>query len=472
MKRSVLFFTAMALTVGTHLQAQTSAITLKTTKMATPITMEFACQDSTTLLIDWGDGVKVETVAVADSATAFLERGYERTEISGTPVGETIHIYGDKILFFDASSCGLTSLTINNAPLKRLFASSNDLTSLDVTNLPDLEYLEINTNENLGAIDVTKNPKLTRFVVNNTAIENINLSQNPDLYYLNVNNTKLGSLDVTKNTKLGSLYALNLGLTNIDLTQNKKMFFLSMNGNNLESLNLASCDTLIYLYASSNKFKDKDAITFPVQSEKRVFNMMNLSKNYFKLSTLPDLQEAPMTSSRYTYAPQAPYQIEQSYEVGQMIDLSSEKEVKGILEAPVATTYTWATQSGTVLTKGTDYEEPETGVFKFLTAPKDSVVCTMSTTAFPKFKSSSSYKTVATKIELANSIGQNMANAPYAVAVKGAVRFMNIESATVLSVMSLNGQIIYTGKPVDSIALPAAVYVIKIDGTATKVAVR
>ena len=140
------------------------------------------------LQIDWGDGNLVETeeIALAD------EYG-STTTITGVPTGTgVIKIYGEGIASLDCSS------RVDGA----------QVTSIDVSNAPDLTDLSVYTNA-LTKLDVSKNVNLTKLNCYNNPITALDLSANTKLTSLNAQNMKLTEIDLSQNTALTTIYLSN-----------------------------------------------------------------------------------------------------------------------------------------------------------------------------------------------------------------------------------------------------------------------
>ncbi len=87
---------------------------------------------------------------------------------------------------------------------------SNEVTTLDITKLVDLTYLDINANW-IGNLDLSKNTKLeylrygasgSKNAPENSKLTSLNLSNNTELTTLLLGSHKLEQLDLSKNTKL------------------------------------------------------------------------------------------------------------------------------------------------------------------------------------------------------------------------------------------------------------------------------
>lgn len=406
-----------------------------------------------------GDGNLVETeeIALAD------EYG-STTTITGVPTGTgVIKIYGEGIASLDCSSrvdgAQVTSIDVSNAPdLTDLSVYTNALTKLDVSKNVNLTKLNCYNNP-ITALDLSANTKLTSLNAQNMKLTEIDLSQNTALTTIYLSNNNLTNIDLSKNTELKSLYLLNAGLTSIDLSNNDKLTYASLNGNQLTTLDVTGCDALESLFCMSNQLTSLYA--------DNVTKSVNCSKNNFTLATLPALP-----CKTYTYAPQNAMPVAESIAVGEALDLSAQNNITGLAGEPQTTTYTWYTQNGEVLDPATYYTEAD-GVFTFIAAPAQPVYCVMESNAFPKFSGSNTFKTTETTIT-DNGDGVTEANANQVVIRidNGYVSLLQLPLNAEVTVSNINGQVLSHNICKSNqmqLNLRPGLYIISVNGTAYKV---
>lgn len=108
------------------------------------------------------------------------------------------------------------------ANLTTLQLAQTHISSLDVSQNPNLTSIDLYAVKELTALDVTHNPKLTSLRVPFTSITELKLTNNPELVTLKVSHCKLKKLDITLLPKLKALYAgsqsPNGFLDNIEVT--------------------------------------------------------------------------------------------------------------------------------------------------------------------------------------------------------------------------------------------------------------
>ena len=146
----------------------------------------------------------------------------------------------------------ITSLDVSNLiALEHLgcgcsCSGGNLLTSLDVSQNINLTWLQIEQN-NLTSLDVSNNVLLEHLEIGWNPIPNIDLSQNILLKYFDLYNFPLAtltSIDVSNNPDLEHLNVGNNQITSIDLTNNNKLKYLSTSDNILTSLDVTNMPNL------------------------------------------------------------------------------------------------------------------------------------------------------------------------------------------------------------------------------------
>ena len=183
----------------------------------------------------------------------------------------------------DCSNTLITELDVSkNRKLRTLICGRCGITGLDVTNNRLLETLEcsngyfgIGENEYAsapGLIDLSKNKKLKRLVLQNAMLTQVDVSKNTELVYLDVSWNYLEGLDVTNNTALEELNCTwsfvdpEGGLRNVsqpDISRNKKLkkFYCGQNG--FEEIDVSGNPELIVLSTYNNKLRQIDVSKNP-----------------------------------------------------------------------------------------------------------------------------------------------------------------------------------------------------------------
>ncbi|MDF0717402.1 hypothetical protein PY092_14655 [Muricauda sp. 334s03] len=91
--------------------------------------------------------------------------------------------------------------SITNASIEHLLMSDNLLTSVDLTEAPNLKSILLTTNQ-LSSVDFSDNPSLETLVISNNKLQHINLDGNPNLMYFYASSNEMTRLDVSQNTAL------------------------------------------------------------------------------------------------------------------------------------------------------------------------------------------------------------------------------------------------------------------------------
>ncbi|EAF2268889.1 class 1 internalin InlJ [Listeria monocytogenes] len=157
------------------------------------------------------------------------------------------------------TSNNITTLDLSqNTNLTYLACDSNKLTNLDVTPLTKLTYLNCDTNK-LTKLDVSQNPLLTYLNCARNTLTEIDVSHNTQLTELDYHlNKKITKLDVTPQTQLTTLDCSFNKITELDVSQNKLLNRLNCDTNNITKLDLNQNIQLTFLDCSSNKLTEID----------------------------------------------------------------------------------------------------------------------------------------------------------------------------------------------------------------------
>ena len=114
--------------------------------------------------------------------------------------------------------------------------------SLDLSNLPELNYVSLIALKRLSELKTNNDPKLQHIITRAlTAIRTVNVSTNPSLRRLFFDDAyALDSLDVTHNPKLFQIVATYCGnLKRIDLSKSDSLSFVMFDGSGFETLDFS-----------------------------------------------------------------------------------------------------------------------------------------------------------------------------------------------------------------------------------------
>lgn len=176
--------------------------------------------------------------------------------------------------------------------------------------------------------------------------------------------------------------------------------YLDLSNNQIAELDFSDADNLIELNIANNLFSEVNVlhctvlralnfsgnrVTSWIEPEENNIEALDLSRNDFTLSTLPE-RSALLTEEGYTYAPQNTMLIAT---LGPCADLTTQvRDIDG-----QSTQYVWRDAEGNTLTEGTDYTITG-GYTRFLTpAVGKKLHCEMTHPYFPDFAGENVYTT-------------------------------------------------------------------------------
>jgi Leucine-rich repeat (LRR) protein len=148
-------------------------------------------------------------------------------------------------------------LTSKVLALQSLTISAPHLSDVsDIGAFTELKELAVVHNSDLTTLDVSKNINLTSLSVD--GLNNLDVTKNTALTYLNCSQNRLSSLDVSKNTALTQLYCSNNQLTALNVAENTALIVLDCDNNQLTSLDVSNNKLLIRLNCYSNQLTTLD----------------------------------------------------------------------------------------------------------------------------------------------------------------------------------------------------------------------
>ncbi len=134
--------------------------------------------------------------------------------------------------------------------LENLYLELTSITSLEVTNLSNLKYLNCSYS-NVNSIDLSNNLLLENVnLYNSSKISNVDLSKNTKLKAINFSGTNISTIDVSNNKLLVGISVSNV-IKTLDLSGNSKMDTISLSSS-VEYANLKNGSTFSRVYFESN----------------------------------------------------------------------------------------------------------------------------------------------------------------------------------------------------------------------------
>ena len=186
-------------------------------------------------------------------------------------------------------------------------------------NFPNLRSFDAYHTISLKTADPTGCPYLQRLSLDMTSVESVDLSKNPLLQILNVGDSRIKTLDLSHNPEITQLYishssgAVNTDVKfeTIDVSHCPKLYYFYCGGNNLKELDLRNNPELFTLSCDHNLLRSLDV------SQNINLYSVNVRYNYMDFATLPE----PGNWFEY-YHEQNPMELNDTYKVGDVIDLS------------------------------------------------------------------------------------------------------------------------------------------------------
>jgi hypothetical protein len=284
------------------------------------------------LTVDWGDGttdtygpngerfICEHTYAIYSHYSIFIRsKGLtvieKTTKIDALPQSNTGSIHSARfgvcstLEKIDFSNQHLTSIDVSGLPnLKYLNCEFNRLGEINVENNPKLTYLSCLYNERIEQIDVSHNPALTHLYCNSTAIERLDVSNNVELTFLQCGANYLTELDVSRNIKLDTLECGSQPLRSLDLSKNTKLRVLDCtHTHEISSLDLSNNPELVRAVLGRNRLSQLDVSNNPNLRTLQIYsNNFTVSGLNALFSTLPVVTSGP-TFLKYMNNPGTDY---------------------------------------------------------------------------------------------------------------------------------------------------------------------
>ena len=302
---------------------------------------------------------------------------------------------------------------------------------------------------------------MTTLDITNNLLTAIDITKNQALQTLRIGQNKFaGELDLSTNPTIKSVYAQINELTSVKIGNNTAdKPWLSFNYNKLTSIDASGINDAknAILFLIGNQLTE---IKLPSMKMKT----LNISKNNFTLATLP-APDATTTAKCFTYAPQNDYVIEESYKVGDVLDLSSQTS------ATLNTQFAVHKSDKTALTEGTDYTVAD-GKITFLTA-QEAVYVTMSSALYSKFTGTSIYKTTVTKVEGSTGINAVTTQGVKVSTAGNEISISGLSQGDAVTVANLGGAVVanfHANSANAHVQAAKGLYIVSINGKAIKVA--
>lgn len=239
----------------------------------TSLTKNIILTVSSEITVDWGDSNIEEFNGSCNIIHTYSNSGVYN-----------ISITSDEIFGFEATGNDIISLNVSNVPeLQELIVDSNKLEQLDLSNNSSL--VEINCADNyiqslnldstaLKSLDVSGNRiedinDLEAFDVSNfTNLEVLNVRDNrisnlivtgcSALEELDLSNNYIESISFSNNSMLKNVYCSGNDILALDFSSNSSIQNLDCSGNGIETLDISNCVNLQEINALQNEIAELD----------------------------------------------------------------------------------------------------------------------------------------------------------------------------------------------------------------------
>ena len=188
--------------------------------------------------------------------------------IAGVSWGGNLDLSSLKSLEIFDMECSQIDKIVIPKSIKKLNLRLNQISNIDLTNLSNLEELDLVGNF-ISKIDLTNLKKLKNIKLDlGFLTKNINFSNNPNLEYIELSGNiplvlKNRTIDFTNNIKLKTLIIKDNNLETLNLEKNINLEKIDLTNNNLANLKLNN-EKLEYLNLSNNKnFKNINVTNLP-----------------------------------------------------------------------------------------------------------------------------------------------------------------------------------------------------------------
>jgi len=237
----------------------------------------------TTVWIDWGDGTPYDAITGSSTSINLIASGVVPNIVWGNWVSHIysladtyqVTIYGEyenanplitlllnlNSNWLNNQSLGvhLTQIDITNASyLRSLFVAARlnnnkgEINQLDVSHNTQLEWLECSGNQ-LYELDFTYNTNLLWLSCNYNNLTSLYVSNNTELVWLECETNQLTQLDISNNTELAYLNCAANQLTQLDVSNNTELAYLNCGYNQLITLDVSNSLELVELFCYLNQ---------------------------------------------------------------------------------------------------------------------------------------------------------------------------------------------------------------------------
>jgi uncharacterized repeat protein (TIGR01451 family) len=195
-----------------------------------------------------------------------------------TAVTTELNVVGSSI----ADLTGFEAFT--NVPILR--CSNNNLSTLNLSNLPNLKTLECGLNSNLSSLNLTNLSSLDTLRLNSNNLSSLTVNHLTSLKHLDCSYNHISSLNVSNLTNLKILNCASNWLTTIDVTPLTLLEELNCSMNQLATINVVPLVNLKTLICSNNGIHSLSLNNLPNLEHLEYGNNQSTSLTFSNLPTM------------------------------------------------------------------------------------------------------------------------------------------------------------------------------------------
>lgn len=231
-----------------------------------------------TVWVDWGTGSRTEYTGQKKYETGYAELGGTRIDGTAAGDG-TVTVYGDIAgidlsgfgeygLMMGLWDNAVSAIDLSKAStLKYLNLYWNPVASIDLSNSTELEFLNVGYTA-LGTLDLSHTPNLMWLDAHSDGygdeeegirmLSSVDVTALPILQYLDLRGNEISTIDLSANSYLRWLNLNGNDIPTIDLSANAMLEEIDLSGNNLTVVDLSKQPALTNLSLSRNSLSALD----------------------------------------------------------------------------------------------------------------------------------------------------------------------------------------------------------------------
>ncbi|WP_298764478.1 MBG domain-containing protein [uncultured Polaribacter sp.] len=193
--------------------------------------------------------------------TSLTCSGNELSSLDVSTLSNLIYLDCSNNINYNTTSqtfLGISSLILpSSSSLETLISSSNNLVNLDLSQQNSLEVLSSNYNR-ISTINFPTTNILTNLSINNNKLTTLNLSPFLNLTNLDCSNNKISTIILPSSGPLAIVDCRHNELSTLDISASTSLINLKCNNNTISSLTLPNTNTFTTLECSNNQLPNLD----------------------------------------------------------------------------------------------------------------------------------------------------------------------------------------------------------------------